>query len=175
MLPDLDAQAGEPLTVRPIDNCTMEGEGPGILSWRWQIGIDFPVNIRGETDDAGEVPLNEDGSWEVSFTASTFSDRDVLGDSPGSVPFFFEAFCLPNGRAGHDAEVDFCFFSEQVDDVAVTAEEPPFDCMLEVYFVEFNVTLSPSTTPPTAPPGTGTPPPPAPPATPVVEQPSVTG
>jgi len=36
------------------------------------IGIDFPVGVRGGTFDAGEVPLNEDGSWEVSFPASTY-------------------------------------------------------------------------------------------------------
>jgi len=90
---------------------------------------------------------------------------------------------LPNGRAGHAEEISFCFPSAQVDDVAVRAEERPFDCMFETYVnLVFNMTLHPSTTPPTVPPETvppGTVPPgtgtPATPATPVVEQPSFTG
>jgi hypothetical protein len=171
LLPDPDALPGEPLTVRPIENCTMEGDGPGVLFWRWQIGIEYPgETIRGVHGDEGEVPLGEDGSWEVSFPASTFSTF------AGENPFVFVAFCLPNGRAGHAEEVDACFPSGEVDEVALTGEEPPFDCLFEVYGVDFTVTNSgPSVTSPTVPPGTGTPPPSAAPATPVVATPSVIG
>ena len=171
LLPDPDALPGEPLTVRPIENCTMEGDGPGVLFWRWQIGIENPgETIRGVHGDEGEVPLGENGSWEVSFPASTFSTF------AGENPFVFVAYCLPNGRAGHAEEVDACFPSGEVDEVALTGEEPPFDCLFEVYGVDFTVTNSgPSVTSPTVPPGTGTPPPSAGPATPVVATPSVIG
>jgi hypothetical protein len=124
LLPDPDALPGEPLTVRPIENCTMEGDGPGVLFWRWQIGIEYPgETIRGVHGDEGEVPIGEDGSWEVSFPASTFSTF------AGENPFVFVAYCLPNGRAGHAEEVDACFPSGEVDEVALTGEEPPFDCL----------------------------------------------
>ena len=180
------AGPGEQVTVTPEQPCTLEGEGPGTLYWFWFIDADVEEPIDGQHFAEGEVPLGEDGSWEVTFPASPLD-----GD------YFFEGFCLPNGFDGYDAEIEACFPDEFPEEQTLNAanvdtEEPPsteppttepppttvpeqpgFDCLFESYEVPF--TVEGGTPPVTVPPGTGTPPPVAPPATPVADEPPFTG
>lgn len=168
------AEPGETITVTSVEPCSFnEGfEESGTLSWVWFSEEDF------ESFDFGDVPLNADGSWEVTFAAPDISDG-----------FFFSAGCFPDGWEEEDA---FCFSEseepvEPAEDLtAATSDDetppsteppttgppakPPFDCVFEFYDTGFEVVggQPPTTTPP----GQPTPPPPA---IPVPGQPSTTG
>jgi hypothetical protein len=186
------AGPGEQVTVSPVQPCTLEGEGPGTLYWFWFIDAEVEEPMPGEHYGEGEAPLGADGSWEVSFPASSLDGE-----------YFFSGLCLPNGIDGYLDEIEACFpdeFPEEPEEVAPAAntlggdeggeppttvtmppteptttvpEEPGFDCLFESYEVLF--TVEGGTPPVTVPPGTGTPPPVAPPATPVTEDPPFTG
>jgi hypothetical protein len=168
------AEPGETITVTSVEPCSLnEGfEESGTLSWVWFSEEDF------ESFDFGDVPLNADGSWEVTFAAP-----DISGG------FFFSAGCFPDGWEEEDA---FCFSEseepvEPAEDLtAATSDDetppstepptteppakPPFNCVFEFYDTGFEVVggQPPTTTPP----GQPTPPPPA---IPVPGQPSTTG
>lgn len=157
------AGPGAQVTVTPDQPCTLEGEGPGVLAWFWEIDADVEEPVQGEHFDEGEVPLGEDGSWEVTFTSSSLN-----GD------YFFVGLCFPNGVEGDEEEQAACELQSQTatltEEPEPPAEEPPFDCLFEFYEETFTVEGGTS---PTTPPGSE--PPVAPPASPIPSEPSFTG
>jgi hypothetical protein len=164
------ASAGDTVTVTPVTPCTLNPgtEEPGTLLWfaDW-----FTDDGNGEEIGTGEVSLDADGNWVVTFEAPAVTAHGE-----------FFAFCLPTGI---EDEADACIPDEDPEDLGILHEDgdepppttssipegPPFDCLFESYFGEFEIVGGPT---PTTPPGQQPTRPPAP-ANPIVTEPPHTG
>lgn len=137
---------GETVTVSSVDPCPAGTSGPPF--WTFE-NLDT-----GDGWEGDHIPLEEDGSWSVSFEAPA-----ELGE------YVFETSCQPPEEC----------FEFQPEALKTETAQPELDCS-EHYYVEFFTVEEGSTTPTTSPTPTTAPPTTTPPpATPIVRPPTDAG
>ena len=147
---------GGTVTVSSVDPCPAGTSGPPFYFFE---KVDDPSL----GDEGPNIPLEEDGSWTVTFTAPT--EDTFIGDDSPLGEYVFGTECQPPEE---------CFDLEP-ETLAARTSEPEIDC--STYFYEETFTVEEPTTPSTTVPSSTPESPvvPPPPATPIVRPPDQTG